>query len=178
MQRSFGELLRDHRHAAMLSQGELATAARVSSDTIAGLECGRHRRPYPRNMRALADALKLEGDQLGEFRRAAKVAPVPAGDTGLTNPGLPIARARANAGATGWPHASSKAIPRGHATEREEGLTGRTTMEQSENDGNWQRSARATLLHYLARCKPTPDDTLDLDRAFDSDPDAALAELT
>lgn len=58
---TFGFLLRRHRQAAGLSQEELASRTGLTSRAIGDMERGRSRRPYPRSVRMLADALALDG---------------------------------------------------------------------------------------------------------------------
>jgi predicted ATPase/transcriptional regulator with XRE-family HTH domain len=60
---SFGARLRRLREAAGLTQEELASRARLSSDAVSKLERGQRRRPHPHTVRALADALTLSGDE-------------------------------------------------------------------------------------------------------------------
>ena len=43
---AFGDLLREHRNAAGLTQEDLAERAGLSVDTISLLERGEHRRPH------------------------------------------------------------------------------------------------------------------------------------
>ena len=52
----FGELLRQHRMAAGLSQEALAERARISSDAVAALERGRRAAPRPDTLAPLAEA--------------------------------------------------------------------------------------------------------------------------
>ena len=56
---SFGELLRQLRHAATLSQEELAERSGVSRNGISALERGLHAAPRLETVRLLADALNL-----------------------------------------------------------------------------------------------------------------------
>ena len=72
---SFGDLLRDFRTAAGLTQEELAERARLSPNAVGALERGQRKRPYPHTVRALADALNL-----GEEDRASLLAAVPGRD--------------------------------------------------------------------------------------------------
>jgi predicted ATPase/DNA-binding XRE family transcriptional regulator len=55
----FGDLLRDHRAAARLTQEELATLAGLSLDAVSALERGARRAPRRATVFALADALRL-----------------------------------------------------------------------------------------------------------------------
>jgi transcriptional regulator with XRE-family HTH domain/tetratricopeptide (TPR) repeat protein len=70
----FGQILRDCRFRAGLSQEELAELAGVSARTICNIERGRPRKPYPRSVRLLADALQLAGRVRREFLAAAQQA--------------------------------------------------------------------------------------------------------
>ena len=57
--REFGAQLRQSRLAVRISQEELAARTGLSVRAISDLERGRTRRPYPRTLRLLADALQL-----------------------------------------------------------------------------------------------------------------------
>ena len=72
---SFGDLLRELRTAAGLTQEELAGRAGLSPNAVGALERGQRRRPYPHTVRALADGLGL-----GEEGRASLLAAVPGRD--------------------------------------------------------------------------------------------------
>ncbi|HZC04389.1 MAG TPA: AAA family ATPase [Ktedonobacterales bacterium] len=68
----FGELLRAHRHAANLTQEQLAVRAGVSVNAIGDLERGRNRSAHQATVERLANALELQGavrDQLFAARR-------------------------------------------------------------------------------------------------------------
>ena len=56
---ALGELLRQHRIAAGLTQEELAERARMSARAISDLERGVRRTPHSDTLRLLADALSL-----------------------------------------------------------------------------------------------------------------------
>jgi transcriptional regulator with XRE-family HTH domain len=60
---SLGENLRRLRTARYLSQSDLATKAKVSKPTIQRIERGDYF-PYPRTIRALADALDVDPSEL------------------------------------------------------------------------------------------------------------------
>jgi len=61
---SFTERLRRNRTVAALSQEELAERAGLTAAAVSQLERGVRRRPQPRTVRALADALGLDdGDR-------------------------------------------------------------------------------------------------------------------
>ena len=72
---AFGDVLRRQREAAGLSQEALAERAGLTADAVSALERGARRRPYPHTVRALADALGLEGP--GERRRRRPGSPPP-----------------------------------------------------------------------------------------------------
>ncbi|MFE4477567.1 helix-turn-helix transcriptional regulator, partial [Kitasatospora sp. NPDC056789] len=83
----FSRLLAGHRVAAGLTQEELAAAAGVSLRALGDMERGRTRGPQRRTVRALAEALGLDGAQADLLDRAAqsgrprgaRPAPTPAG---------------------------------------------------------------------------------------------------
>ena len=60
---SFAELLRRHRGARSLTQGELAERARLTAKAVGALERGERRHPYPHTVRSLADALELDPEE-------------------------------------------------------------------------------------------------------------------
>ncbi len=68
---AFHSLLRLRRHEASVSQRELADRAGMSVAAVRDLEQGRSRRPHPRSVRALIDALGLTGAHADELRAAA-----------------------------------------------------------------------------------------------------------
>ncbi|AYY13489.1 XRE family transcriptional regulator [Actinobacteria bacterium YIM 96077] len=74
-QTDFGELLRQHRFAAGLSQEELARRAGLSGDAIAALERGRRRTPRPLTVRLLAEALALPDHERAHFIDTARGLP-------------------------------------------------------------------------------------------------------
>ncbi|MFN8590931.1 MAG: helix-turn-helix domain-containing protein [Thermomicrobiales bacterium] len=69
---TFGDLLRQHRHAAGLSQEELAERAGMSSRGISDLERGARSHPYRETAQLLANALDLAGAQHSAFLAAAR----------------------------------------------------------------------------------------------------------
>ncbi|MEV6240382.1 tetratricopeptide repeat protein [Lentzea sp. NPDC051838] len=71
---AFHSLLRLRRHEASVSQRELADRAGMSVAAVRDLEQGRSRRPHPRSVRALIDALGLTGAAADELRAAAAVS--------------------------------------------------------------------------------------------------------
>ncbi|HEV2344912.1 MAG TPA: tetratricopeptide repeat protein [Actinocrinis sp.] len=77
----FGALLREYRLGSGLTQEELAARASLSVRAINYLETGSVRRPQQRTVDALAEALRLTGDQAGRLHAAARPstggAPVP-----------------------------------------------------------------------------------------------------
>jgi predicted ATPase/DNA-binding XRE family transcriptional regulator len=68
----FGDLLRQHRNAAGLTQEDLAERSGLSVDTISLLERGQHRRPHRYTMQSLADALGLSQSDRIHFEGAAR----------------------------------------------------------------------------------------------------------
>lgn len=70
--RSFGELLRDHRRAAELTQEELAERAGLSRRTISDLERGLYLRPHLDTVRLLARALALGANDEAVFLAATR----------------------------------------------------------------------------------------------------------
>src|SRR5262249_21987231 len=77
-----------------LSQEELAERAGLSVETVGVLERGVRRRPQPRTIRALADALGLTGEERGALLAAAR-SPVgpPAEQDPPTRAGVPTGAA-------------------------------------------------------------------------------------
>lgn len=71
----FGELLRDLRRRAGLSQQSLAGIAGISVDAVAALERGRRRSPRAFTVRVLADALNLDEAGADALHRAAAGQP-------------------------------------------------------------------------------------------------------
>ena len=69
--RSFGDLLRQYRVAAGLTQEALAERAHMSLAAIGKLERGARQRPYRATVALLADALSLPPDERLELERAA-----------------------------------------------------------------------------------------------------------
>ncbi|MGY1821737.1 ATP-binding protein [Geodermatophilus sp. SYSU D00079] len=85
----FAELLRRFRDRAALSQEELAARAGLTAKAVGALERGERRRPYPHTVRALADALHLDGGD----RAALAAASHPAGQheaAAPAPPGVPL----------------------------------------------------------------------------------------
>ena len=70
--RPFGELLRQHRLLAGLTQAALAERARLSPDTISALERGVNQTPQPATLDLLVQALQLSAAAQAEFRAAAR----------------------------------------------------------------------------------------------------------
>ena len=70
--RRFGDLLRDLRERAGLTQEELAERAGLTPHAVSALERGARTRPYPHTVRSLAEALGVS-----EAERTALVASVP-----------------------------------------------------------------------------------------------------
>ncbi len=74
----FGDLLRQYRNAAHLTQEDLAQRAGLSVDAISLLERGERRRPYRYTMQSLADALGLSQPERIRFETAARMNAVEA----------------------------------------------------------------------------------------------------
>jgi non-specific serine/threonine protein kinase len=71
----FGDLLKQHRVRAGLSQDELAERAGLSRRGISDLERGARRWPYPATARRLADALHLDAHERAGLLGAARALP-------------------------------------------------------------------------------------------------------
>jgi transcriptional regulator with XRE-family HTH domain len=69
---AFGDLLRQHRNAAGLTQEDLAVRAGLNPDTISLLERGERRRPHRYTTRSLAEALGLSPQEVIRFETAAR----------------------------------------------------------------------------------------------------------
>ena len=69
---SFGDLLRQHRLAAGLTQEELAERTGLSARGISDLERGARTHPYRETCELLADGLGLDGPQRSAFLAAAR----------------------------------------------------------------------------------------------------------
>ena len=91
MPASFGELLRQRRIAASLTQEKLAELCRISPKTVAALEQGRRRAPRLSTVKEIADALGLNQAARTELASAAAAGGAPSrriGGTGrATTPG-------------------------------------------------------------------------------------------
>jgi predicted ATPase/DNA-binding XRE family transcriptional regulator len=85
----FGDLLRQHRQAAGLTQEDLAGRAGLSVDTISLLERGEHRRPHRYTMRSLAEALGLSPRNRIRFEAAARMPAVSTGTDDVQPTTLP-----------------------------------------------------------------------------------------
>jgi transcriptional regulator with XRE-family HTH domain len=68
---AFGELLRNSRLRAALTQEELAERAGLSVRAVGKLESGETTRPRPVTVRMLGDALGLEDPELTSFNLSA-----------------------------------------------------------------------------------------------------------
>jgi predicted ATPase/DNA-binding XRE family transcriptional regulator len=86
---AFGDLLRQLRNAASLTQEDLAERSGLSVDTISLLERGEHRRPHRYTMQSLADALRLSQQDRIRFETAARMPAVLADTHGIRSAGLP-----------------------------------------------------------------------------------------
>ncbi len=71
---SFGELLRQYRRAAGLTQDKLAERAGMAARSIRALEHGERRAPYRVTVEMLAHGLDLTGDERAAFEHAATVS--------------------------------------------------------------------------------------------------------
>lgn len=78
----FGEMLRDLRRRAGLSQQALADIAGISVDAVAALERGRRRAPRAFTVRVLAEALQLDEGRADALHRAATGQPLLDADQG------------------------------------------------------------------------------------------------
>jgi predicted ATPase/DNA-binding XRE family transcriptional regulator len=88
-QLAFGDLLRQYRNAAGLTQEDLAARAGLNPDTIGLLERGERRRPHRYTTQSLAEALGLSHQELVRFEAAAR-APALRADVHSVRPaGLP-----------------------------------------------------------------------------------------
>jgi predicted ATPase/transcriptional regulator with XRE-family HTH domain len=86
---AFGEELRRHRTLAGLSQEELAERAGLTVSAVSQLERGARRRPKPRTVRALAEALGLApADHAALLDRARDGSPTTPGPAAIALPGL------------------------------------------------------------------------------------------
>ena len=78
MPASFGELLRQRRIAASLTQEKLAEMCHLSPKTVAALEQGRRRAPRLSTVKEIADALGLNQAARTELAIAAAAGGAPA----------------------------------------------------------------------------------------------------
>ncbi len=85
----FGDLLRQYRNAAHLTQEGLAQRAGLSVDAISLLERGERRRPHRYTMQSLAEALGLSQRQRARFETAARMNTVHAEASGVQFINLP-----------------------------------------------------------------------------------------
>jgi tetratricopeptide (TPR) repeat protein/transcriptional regulator with XRE-family HTH domain len=91
----FGRLLLEYRLGAGMTQEELAETSGLSTRAIANMERGRSRRPYRRNVLAVADALRLSAPQrelLVRESRSVPAASVPADSESGTAAAASVAR--------------------------------------------------------------------------------------
>lgn len=86
----FGDLLRQHRKAAGLTQEDLAERAGLSVDTISLLERGEHLRPHRYTMQSLAEALGLSQPDRDRFESAARMPTVSASPHDVQPASLPV----------------------------------------------------------------------------------------
>ncbi|MGY2128546.1 ATP-binding protein [Blastococcus sp. SYSU DS0617] len=76
----FAARLRALRERRSLTQEELASRAGLTGKAVGALERGERRRPYPHTIRALADALDLDGGEREALAAAARPPARPGGD--------------------------------------------------------------------------------------------------
>jgi tetratricopeptide (TPR) repeat protein/transcriptional regulator with XRE-family HTH domain len=88
--RYFGDLLRQHREQAGLSQEELAAAAGLSVRAVSDMERGRTSRPHGRSVRLLAEALKLPAGAQQSLIRAARNSAQKTGTNSDAGPGTAV----------------------------------------------------------------------------------------
>ena len=86
----FGDLLRQYRDAAGLTQEDLAKRAGLSVDTISLLERGEHRRPHRYTVQSLADALGLSQQERIPFETATRMPNVRADAHSIQLINLPL----------------------------------------------------------------------------------------
>jgi tetratricopeptide (TPR) repeat protein/DNA-binding XRE family transcriptional regulator len=84
-----GVLLRRLRKAANLSQEELAERAGISTQAVSAIERGERRRPYPRTLRALMDALEASAQDRAALVATAAAHGAPADDSPLAGTAMP-----------------------------------------------------------------------------------------
>lgn len=89
---SFGQLLRQVRISAGLTQEELAEAARLSTRSVSDLERGINHTARKETARLLAEALNLTGPDRAAFEAAAR-GRVPASGVAAATRTLQIGRA-------------------------------------------------------------------------------------
>src|SRR5215204_2428292 len=82
----FGDLLRQHRTAAALSQEELAERAGVSVRALSDLERGVHRAPRLETVRMLAEALALGEDDRAHLLAMARPVAEPSASGARSHP--------------------------------------------------------------------------------------------
>lgn len=124
----FGELLRRFRHAASLTQGELAVQAGLSERGISDLERGVNRAPRPATLRLLAVALALSARERALLETCAlRQGSPPSAQVHLPSSPATLsgaAPARRHSTSLDWHHASpaGAALPPFVARQREMGL--------------------------------------------------------
>ncbi|MBV9354738.1 MAG: helix-turn-helix domain-containing protein [Chloroflexi bacterium] len=91
----FGALLRGHRLRAGLSQEMLAERAALSPAAVSALEHGRRRRPHPRTVSALSEALDLAPDDRRRLQEAAQRGGAATAPTQLAVEPAPVPAERA-----------------------------------------------------------------------------------
>jgi transcriptional regulator with XRE-family HTH domain len=93
---TFGDLLRQYRRAAGLTQEELADRAHLSPRAISDLERGARNRPRRETIQLLADALQLGSTERAALEMAARRASPPAPDAPVRPTGQEAPTARHN----------------------------------------------------------------------------------
>lgn len=124
---AFGELLRQYRVAAELSQEALAERAHMSARGVSDLERGVRTKPYRGTVEQLASALELSAPEQEALERAARRVrespPPPTPDVGGSEAETLLATKLA------VPPARAQLVPRPHLLERlEAGLQGSLTL--------------------------------------------------
>lgn len=168
-QRPFGELLRQHRILAGLTQEALAERARLSQRAISDLERGVNRTPQPGTLDLLVEALRLSAEVETEFRTAARweklkrrptplpsIALVPPTVTQQARPGTVIALFGSEVLARGSAHLGGRHSP------EEAALAPEFAAPNQAAGGGGQAAARVVLapqeqtVRGLLPISPTP----------------------
>ncbi len=105
-----GSLLRRYRHAANLTQEDLAERAKISKDTISALERGVSRAPHKDTIELLAEALQLSVEDRAQFEAAARGRLATAQDA-RRDGSLSLARAEEDQAQQGQPNPTLPLAP-------------------------------------------------------------------